>query len=177
MPFRHSNTLSKQILGLDWLNMSKPKANIQWTIKTFQQLSVDQLFDVLQLRVAVFVVEQQCAYPELDDYDRHAETRHLSGRDELGHLIAYTRILPAGLKYPEVSVGRFVVESQVRGQGVGHQLLRTALDEIQQCWPNCAIRLAAQEYLQGFYEQHGFTRVSDRYLEDGIPHVEMLKEF
>ena len=62
--------------------MSEPMAKIEWTTKTFQQLSVDQLFDVLQLRVSVFVVEQQCAYPELDDYDRHAETKHLSGRDE-----------------------------------------------------------------------------------------------
>ncbi len=155
---------------------NKATSPIQWAIKTFHQLSVDQLFDVLQLRVAVFVVEQRCAYPELDDHDRHAETRHLSGRDDFGHLIAYARILPAGLTYPEVSLGRFVVKAQARRKGVGHQLLQTALDEIQRCWPGRAIRLAAQVYLQGFYEHHGFTRVSDMYLEDDIPHVEMLKE-
>lgn len=148
---------------------------LQWDVKTFQQLTVDQLFEVLQLRVEVFVVEQQCAYSELDHFDRHAETRHLSGRDECGELMAYARILPPGLRYPEVNLGRFVVKAEAREKGVGHQLLRAALDLIQECWPGSAIRISAQEYLQGFYAQYGFTRVSDVYLEDGIPHVEMVR--
>lgn len=149
---------------------------ISWNINKFHELAGEQLFDVLRLRVNVFVVEQQCAYPELDEYDRHAETRHLSGYDEVGQVIAYARILPPGLRYPEVNLGRFVVRKESRGQGIGHQLLREALKEIQTCWPGGTIRISAQDYLQKFYEQYGFARVSDVYLEDGISHVEMVKE-
>jgi ElaA protein len=148
----------------------------QWEVKTFQQLTVDELFDVLKLRVDVFVVEQQCAYRELDDHDRHPETRHLSGQNEFGHLIAYARLLPPGLRYPEVNLGRFVVKADFRKQGVGHQLLQAALKGISGCWPKATIRISAQDYLQAFYAQYGFLRVSEVYLEDGIPHVEMLKE-
>ncbi|MDH3772490.1 MAG: GNAT family N-acetyltransferase [Nitrospirota bacterium] len=148
----------------------------QWEVKTFQQLTVDELFDVLQLRVDVFVVEQQCAYRELDEYDRHVETRHLSGRNEGGQLIAYARLLPTGLRYPEVNVGRFVVKADSRKQGIGHQLLQTALQEVSRCWPKTSMKISAQDYLQAFYAQYGFIRVSEVYLEDGIPHVEMRKE-
>lgn len=150
--------------------------NIQWEVKTFQELTVDQLFEVLQLRVDVFVVEQHCAYRELDEYDRHVETRHISGRDATGKLIAYARLLPPGLRYPEVNLGRFVVKADFRKQGIGHQLLQAALQEISGCWPKTPIRISAQEYLQAFYAQYGFLRVSEVYLEDGIPHVEMVKE-
>jgi ElaA protein len=150
--------------------------NPQWTFRAFQKLSVDQLFEILQLRVDVFVVEQQCAYRELDEYDRHSGTRHLSGHDALGQLVAYARLLPPGLRYPEVNLGRFVVRADSRKQGIGHQLLQTALQKISGCWPQTPIRVSAQDYLQAFYAQYGFIRVSDMYLEDGIPHVEMVKE-
>ncbi len=149
---------------------------VQWKTNTFSQLAIEQLFDLLKLRVDVFVVEQQCAYAELDDFDRHAETRHLSGRNKAGELIAYTRLLPPGLRYPEVNFGRFVVKVDFRRQGIGQQLLLTALQEISQCWPKMPIKISAQTYLQVFYEQYGFSRVSDGYLEDGIPHVAMVKE-
>jgi len=151
-------------------------SKLAWEVKTFQQLSPNQLFDLLQLRVDVFVVEQRCAYRELDEYDRHPEARHLSGRNEVGQLIAYARILPSGLRYPEVNLGRFVVRTDSRKQGVGHQLLQTALQEITRYWPKTPIRISAQDYLQKFYEQYGFVRVSEVYLEDGIPHVEMVKD-
>ena len=150
--------------------------NIQWEVKPFRQLSVDRLFEVLKLRVDVFVVEQACAYPELDDHDRHLETRHLSGRNEFDQLIAYARLLPPGLRFSEVNLGRFVVKADFRKQGVGHQLLQKALQESSRCWPKTSIRISAQDYLQVFYEQYGFIRISDVYLEDGIPHVEMVKE-
>ena len=149
--------------------------HVQWEVSTFHQLAIDQLFDCLQLRVDVFVVEQQCAYPELDEYDRHAETQHLAGRDESGQLIAYARILPAGLSFPAVSLGRFVVKKEVRRQGIGRQLLQEALKEVEASWPGSIIKISAQDYLQKFYGQYGFVRVSDVYLEDGIPHVEMVK--
>lgn len=147
----------------------------QWEVKTFHQLTVDELFEVMQLRVEVFVVEQHCPYPELDEFDRQAEVRHLSGRDEYGRLMAYVRILPPALRYPEVSIGRFVVKAEARGKGFGHQLLRQALTIVQGYWPGGAVRISAQEYIQRFYAHYGFTRVSDVYLEDGIPHVEMMR--
>jgi len=149
---------------------------LNWKTIAFQKFSTEQLFDVLQLRVDVFVVEQHCAYRELDEYDRHAEVRHLSGRNEVGELIAYARLLPQGLRYPEVNLGRFVVKATFRKQGIGHQLLQTALKEISDCWPKTAIRISAQDYLQVFYAKYGFIRVSEVYLEDGIPHVEMVKD-
>ena len=150
--------------------------NIRWTFPTFQELTVEQLFDVLRLRVDVFVVEQQCAYRELEECDRHEGTRHLSGRNNDGRLIAYARLLPPGLRYPEVNLGRFVVKAEWRKQGIGHQLLQTALQEVSRCWPKTPIRISAQDYLQAFYEQYGFIRVSEVYLDVGIPHVEMVKE-
>ena len=149
---------------------------LNWKTTAFHQFSNDQLFDVLKLRVDVFVVEQQCAYRELDGYDRHKETRHLSGRNDVGELIAYARLLPPGLRYPEVNLGRFVVRADSRKQGIGHQLLQTALREISGCWSETPIRISAQDYLQAFYAQYGFIRVSDVYLEDGISHVEMVKK-
>jgi len=149
---------------------------IQWDVKRFRQLSIDELFHILQLRIDVFVVEQQCAYPELDDYDRQKGTRHLCGWDESRSLITYARILPPGLRFPEVNVGRFVVRKASRGQGIGHQLLGKALKVIQKTWLGNDMRISAQDYLQKFYEQYGFVRVSDVYLEDGIPHIEMIKK-
>ncbi|HBP86648.1 MAG TPA: GNAT family N-acetyltransferase [Nitrospiraceae bacterium] len=150
--------------------------NIQWNFTFFKDLTVQQLYDVLQLRVDVFVVEQKCAYRDLDEYDRHPETRHLSGREEGEQLIAYARILPPSLRYPEVNLGRVVVKADFRKQGIGHQLLQAALQEISGCWPKTPIRISAQEYLQAFYSKYGFFRVSEVYLEDGIPHVEMVKD-
>ncbi len=150
--------------------------NIQWSVFTFSDFSPEQLYAVLKLRVDVFVVEQQCAYPELDEYDRHPEARHLSGRNDVGELLAYARLLPPGLRYQEVNLGRVVVRADFRKQGVGHQLLQNALEEISGCWRKTPVKISAQEYLQKLYEQYGFVRVSDVFLEDGIPHVEMLRE-
>lgn len=150
--------------------------NIQWDIKTFQELELEELFDFLKLRVDVFVVEQKCVYPELDDHDRHLETRHLLGYDEVGQMIAYARLLSPGRRFPEVNLGRFVVKAELRKKGIGHQLLQKALQESSRCWPKTSIRISAQDYLQVFYKQYGFIRISDVYLEDGIPHVEMVKE-
>ena len=160
--------IGKQIVG--------SMKTVQWDIQNFRELDVAQLYTLLKLRVDVFVVEQACAYAELDEYDRHGETMHLSGQDEQGKLIAYARLLPPGLRYPEVNLGRVVVKKESRRKGIGHKLLDTALKEIEIKWPRQAIKISAQDYLQEFYEQYGFTRVSDIYLEDGVPHIEMLKK-
>lgn len=148
---------------------------IHWDIYEFNQLTTDQLYELIKFRVDIFVVEQKCPYPELDDKDRHAETRHLAGYDDSGILIAYARLLPSGVSYTDVSIGRFAVSESVRHQGIGSELLEKSLQEIEQHWPDTAVRISAQEYLSGFYEKYNFEKVSEAYLEDGIPHIEMLK--
>ncbi len=148
---------------------------MKWNTTKFHQLTTDQLYDILKLRVDIFIVEQNCPYPELDDKDRHVESRHLTAYDDSG-LIAYTRLLPPGLSYPDVSVGRFAVKPSARNQGTGSLLMEKTLEEIDKIWPDKAIRISAQAHLSEFYEKFGFIKVSDNYLEDGIPHIEMLKE-
>jgi ElaA protein len=149
--------------------------NLEWKCNQFYQLDIHQLYGLLKLRVDVFVVEQKCPYPELDDKDKHVETRHLAGCDDSGNLITYARLLPPGLSYPDVSIGRFAVGASVRNQGIGTLLMERSLEEIDKIWPDCTIRISAQEHLSEFYNKFGFIEVSDSYLEDDIPHVEMLK--
>ena len=103
------------------------------------------------------------------------QTRHLMVYHN-AKLTAYARLLPAGLRYPEVSIGRIAVESSARHRGIGSRLMTKCLEEIQTLWPNNAIRISAQEHLKDFYQKFGFNKVSDSYLEDGIPHIEMVKE-
>ncbi len=148
---------------------------MKWNTAKFHQLTPDQLYDILKLRVDIFVVEQKCPYPELDEKDRHVETRHMTAFDDSG-LIAYTRLLPPGLSYPDVSVGRFAVKPSARNQGTGSLLMERTLEEIDKIWPDKVIRISAQAHLREFYEKFGFIKVSDSYLEDGIPHIEMLRE-
>jgi len=149
--------------------------NIQWQVKTFNELTTNELYDALKLRVDVFVVEQACYYPELDDLDRHAETLHLySYQDDV--MTSYLRILPKGTAYPDyVAIGRVVIAPCARGKGLGHLLMSQALTACQNHFPGQSIKISAQEHLEAFYNQHGFSRVSDMYLEDNIPHIAMLK--
>lgn len=149
---------------------------IDWEIKLFKTLSTDELYDLLKLRVDVFVVEQNCPYPEIDGKDRHPETRHLVGRDKTGKLVACLRILPPGLSFSQVSMGRVVVEKESRGQGISETMLKLALGQISRTWPDQDVQIGAQVYLKPFYESLGFKAVSESYLEDGIPHVHMLRK-
>lgn len=150
--------------------------NIAWECVTFNALDVHTLYQLMKLRVDVFVVEQQCPYAELDGLDTAPETRHLLGRAADGEpLGGYLRILPPGLIYPEVGMGRFVISPDWRGRGAGHAMMTRALSEIAQCWPGRHIRIGAQVYLKRFYELHGFQTISRDYVEDGIPHVDMRR--
>lgn len=149
--------------------------NLQWNCRAFHQINTSELYDLLKLRIDVFVVEQNCPYPELDDKDQDKQTHHITAYAD-NTIIAYARLLPPGLSYQETSIGRFVVHEDHRRQGIGSLLLETCLTQISNIWPNQAIRISAQEYLQSFYERAGFSKVSDIYLEDGIPHIEMLKQ-
>jgi len=148
---------------------------IDWKIKSFSRLGRDELYEFLKLRVDVFVVEQKCPYPEMDDKDRHPETLHLAGKGKGGELMAYLRILPPGLSFKEVSIGRVVVAKESRRQGISDTMLKIALNQINRTWPNENIRIGAQVYLKKFYESHGFEAASESYLEDGIPHIDMIR--
>ena len=151
-------------------------SNIYWQALTFKQLTTDQLYDALKLRVDIFVVEQTCYYPELDEKDRHRETIHLLGYDG-DKLVAYLRLLAANVSYPScVSIGRVATAEDYRGIGIGHPLMRKALALCEQTWPNIDIKIGAQEHLEKYYNKHDFVRVSDMYLEDDIPHIDMLRK-
>ena len=148
---------------------------MHWHTLSFAELTTVQLYELLQLRVEVFVVEQNCPYPELDGKDCLPETLHLLGVNDQGELQAYARLLAPGVSYAEVSIGRVLVRDSARGQGIANQLMQQALSECQRVWPAQAIQIGAQQYLAQFYQQFGFQLVSEMYLEDGIPHVDMLR--
>ncbi|MGB0893052.1 MAG: GNAT family N-acetyltransferase [Parashewanella sp.] len=150
---------------------------MKWVEKTFARLSNVELYQIIKLRIDVFVVEQNCIYADLDDKDCHSETRHLMLLDTNNQLIGYCRILPQGLSYPHVSIGRVVIAPQARKKGLATQLLQRALVSIQKLWPQQDIQLGAQEYLVDFYQDFGFRTVSKMYLEDGIPHRDMLLSY
>ena len=147
--------------------------NITWTTKTFKDLTVDEYFELLHLRIAVFVVEQNCPYQEVDEKDR--QSYHLFGRAENGEVIAVTRVLPKGVSYQEVSIGRVALKKEFRGKGIADTLMIETFKFIETELGKQSIRISAQEYLLNYYYKHGFTQVGDGYLEDDIPHVEMLK--
>jgi len=144
---------------------------VDWTWQRFEDLGVDNLHDALQLRARVFILEQG-PYLDVDGLDRQAW--HLLGRDGDGALMAYLRVVDPGLKYAEPSIGRVVTAAQARGSGQGRALMREGLAGCARHWPDRAIRISAQAHLQGFYSALGFSAVGDEYLEDGIPHIEML---
>lgn len=149
--------------------------NIVWEVKAFKDLLVEEYFDILYLRTAIFVVEQDCPYQEVDEKDKQAF--HLYGRSEVGEVIAVTRILPKGVSYEEISIGRVALKKEFRGKGIADVLLEKSVEFIRQEWGPNAIRISAQTYLLNYYQKHGFKTVGTEYLEDNIPHVEMLMEF
>jgi ElaA protein len=150
-----------------------------WQAKAFSELSLNQLYDVLKLRIDIFVVEQTCFYPDLDSdkdqLDRHPQTIHLIGYQG-EQVVAYLRILPKGQSYPNnISIGRVVIATNARGSGLGHELMTEALSLCHQKFPFEEIKISAQQHLSSYYQQHGFAQVSPMYLEDGIPHIAMLR--
>jgi ElaA protein len=145
---------------------------MNWTWQRFADLGVDNLYDALQLRCRVFVLEQG-PYLDPDGLDR--ASWHLLGRDAAGALTAYLRVVDAGAKVDEPSIGRVITAPEVRGSGLGRGLMAEGVAGCTRFWPGRAIRISAQAHLERFYNGFGFTREGDNYLEDGIPHVAMLK--
>jgi len=145
---------------------------MNWLCLTFSQLTTEQLYEILKLRVDVFVVEQTCPYPELDNKDRFDGVYHLLGYQD-GSLIAYSRLMSPSISYSNSSFGRVAISENHRGNGLGQQLLSTILEHCERLWPNQDIDIGAQEYLLAYYQKYGFKAISPVYLEDDIPHINM----
>lgn len=146
---------------------------IQWQIKSFENLSANELYDILRLRSAIFVVEQNCVYLDLDGKDKVA--LHLFGEFE-GKIVAYSRLFKAGITFDNASIGRVVVDANYRDKKWGHDLMREAIEGIKVHFGERKITIGAQLYLKKFYESHGFVQTGEMYLEDDIPHIEMKRE-
>lgn len=140
-------------------------------IKSFSELSNRQLYKIIEARIDVFVVEQNCPYKECDNKDQ--DSFHLFYLDQ-GQLAAYLRIIPAGISYKEPSIGRVLVKKEYRRKGLGLKMTREALTFISEEMDLNTVRISAQEYILDLYQSLGFKVVSERYLEDDIPHYEML---
>jgi len=140
--------------------------------KSFSDLSINELYDILQLRAEVFIVEQNCVYQDIDSKDKKA--LHIIGLKN-DKIIAYTRIFKSGDYFSEASIGRVVVKQQERKYGYGHQILKASIKAIETNFKTTVIKISAQTYLKKFYETHGFKQVSEEYLEDNIPHIAMIK--
>ncbi|MGQ3054603.1 MAG: GNAT family N-acetyltransferase [Roseateles sp.] len=147
---------------------------MRWTCLRFDELSVQQLYDVLALRSQVFVVEQNCVFLDIDGLD--PQTLHLLGSGDEGVLKAYARLIPPGLKSTDALIGRVVTSPAARHGGIGRALMTEAVAQCEQRWRGQAITLHAQAHLERFYASFGFVRVGEPYMEDGIPHQEMRKE-
>ncbi len=148
---------------------------IEWRVRPFAQLTLDELYAIMQLRQRVFIVEQNCPYLDADDAD--AEAVHLMGwtRSEPPLLAAYARVFAPGIKFAESSIGRVITHTQMRRGGFGKELMREAIKVVEQVAPNSPVRIGAQMYLERFYEGFGFRRASEPYDEDNIMHIEMLR--
>lgn len=144
---------------------------INWLNKHFSSLTPDELYAIIQLRNEVFVVEQQCVFQDADNKDQ--ASYHLMGwRD--GKLLAYARLLPAGIAYAEASIGRVITAPSARKEGLGRQLMNIAIKDCKDLFRTSIIRIGAQVYLENFYRSLGFIPKGETYMEDGIEHIEML---
>jgi len=146
--------------------------NINWTVKSFKELTLDELHDLLALRVEVFVVEQNCPYQEIDGKDKVAF--HVLGKTNKGDIVATARILSKGISYPEVAIGRVVTAKKIRELKKGNELMASCMSFIEKQFPNENVKLSAQSHLIHYYAKFGFVSTGKDYLEDNIPHTEMF---
>jgi ElaA protein len=144
---------------------------MNWVVKKFSELSSDELYEILKLRSEVFVVEQECIYEDCDGKDK--KSYHLFA-EQNGEILVYLRILEKGVSYSEISIGRVLSNKKYRGRGFAKQMMLRAIEFIERYLMENEIRISAQVYLLNFYSSFGFVKVSDVYLEDDIPHIEML---
>lgn len=147
-------------------------STIQFKISRFNELSAAELYLVLQLRESVFIVEQNCVYHDIDGKDDKA--LHVLGKYE-DEIVAYARLFKPGDYFEQASIGRVLVSPDYRDRKWGHELMRAAIAAIESEFNSGAIEISAQLYLQQFYQAHGFTAISETYLEDDISHIRMLR--
>jgi ElaA protein len=148
---------------------------MKWIIKKYNELTVDEFHNILQLRINVFVVEQNCPYPELDGKDKYAYHFFAFMEENPYQIIAYTRIFKPGDYYEKAAIGRVVVHPDFRKDGLGYKLIVKSITQVKKHFKTVEIQIGAQTYLKKFYESLGFKKVGKDYLEDGIPHIYMLK--
>lgn len=146
---------------------------MKFEFKKFSDLSLNELYDILQLRSEIFVVEQNCVYNDLDGLDKVAVHQYYKKE---GEIVAYSRLLKPGTRFSDYSIGRVVVKKSERGTGLGIEMMEAAKKYIAKEWRATKIKVSAQSYLQRFYENLGFEIVTEMYLEDGIPHYGMIYE-
>lgn len=151
--------------------------DLQWRCLPFHALSADTLYRLLRLRSEVFVVEQACVFLDMDGLD--AQCMHVLGEvvdaDGTARLHASTRLVPPGVAFAEASIGRVVTAPAARGGGIGHALMAESVRLVEQLWGLQPIRIGAQAHLESFYNRHGFVSDDKPYIEDGIPHIEMVR--
>jgi ElaA protein len=146
--------------------------HLDWQVKHYPELTTNEFHDLIALRLKAFVVEQNCSYLDLDGKDK--KCYHLICRDGFGKVVATARILPPGISYSEVSIGRVVLDQEIRGKGIGHQLMEQSMKFINEECGSVPVRISAQKHLENYYNTHNFFSTGKEYLEDEIPHVEML---
>jgi ElaA protein len=145
---------------------------MEWILKRFSELSSLEMYEILHLRNEVFIVEQKCPYQDIDDKDKYGF--HLFAKDEKKTICAYLRILDQGQTFDEISIGRVIIRKDMRGTGLGQKMLLKAIEFIENTLKEHKIRIAAQAHLQNFYKAVGFIPCSEVFLEDNIPHIEMI---
>ncbi|MBX4271515.1 GNAT family N-acetyltransferase [Clostridium estertheticum] len=144
---------------------------MNWELKKFEELKVEEIYKILEIRNQVFIVEQQCAYQDCDGKDENAY--HLYLQDN-GKIIAYLRILKKGVSFDEISIGRVLVHENYRGKGISREMMLKAINFIELNLNEEEIKIQAQSYLVNFYRSLGFKETSNEYLEDNIPHINMF---
>jgi ElaA protein len=147
---------------------------MKWKLKFFKELTLSEFHDLLKLRIDIFVVEQNCPYHELDGKDKNA--CHLLGINDDGKIIAYTRIFEPGVYYKEAAFGRVVVHKDFRKQQIGYELIQQTISAMHNLYGVIPIKIGAQTYLKKFYSSFGFSQSGKPYIEDGIPHIHMIKK-
>ena len=148
-------------------------SELQIEVKKFSELTIQELYDLLQLRSEIFVVEQDCVYQDIDGKDQ--EALHILGKKN-EQIVAYTRCFRPGYYFDEAAIGRVVVKDAERRLGYGHEIMKASHKAISEFYNTNEIKLSAQQYLVKFYKFHGYQQVGDGYLEDGIPHIGMLRK-
>jgi ElaA protein len=147
--------------------------HLNWQVKHYHDLTLNEFHDIIALRLDVFVVEQDCPYLDLDGKDK--KCYHLICRDGKGDVMATSRILPPGISYEYTAIGRVVINKKYRGQGIGHEMMERCIQFSQNEFGNSPIIISAQKHLEEYYGKHQFVSTGSEYLEDGIPHVEMKR--